>query len=104
MLRSAATKDCGLTQWNQYGLQENVFGNQFSMFDSPRVYCQRIQSDDVHRNRETVTEAGRMKTSHTSEDRQKQATIPMPTFAPRLLTASSTIPVELLQNCMVVQQ
>ena len=37
--------------WNQSGLQENVFGNQFSTFDSPRDFPQRIQSDDVQRNR-----------------------------------------------------
>ena len=45
-----------------------------------------------------------MKTSHTSEDRQNQGTIPMPTFAPRLLTTSFTIPVKLPQNDMVGQQ
>ena len=36
-----------LDSWNQSGLQENVFGNQFSAFDSPRDYSQRIKSDDV---------------------------------------------------------
>ena len=57
-----------LDRWNQSGLQENVFGNQFSTFDSPRDHPQRIQSDDVRRNREAVPEAGRSKTIHTSED------------------------------------
>ena len=89
---------------NQSGLQENVFGNQLSTFDSPIDYAQRTQSDDVQKCRETVPEAGRMKTSHTSEDRQNQGTISVPTFAPRPLTTSSTIPVELLQNYMVGQQ
>ena len=94
-----------LDTWNQSGLQENVFfGNQFSTFDSPRNYPQRIQSDDVQRNREAVPEAGRTKTSHTSEDRLNQGIIPMPTFATRPLTTSSTIVVELLQNFMVGQQ
>ena len=60
-----------LDTWNQSALQENVFGNQFSTFDSPRDYSERIQSDDVQRNREAAPEAGRTKTSHTSEDRQK---------------------------------
>ena len=90
--------------WNRSGLQENVFGNQFSSFDSPRDYPQTIQSDDVQRNREAVPEAGRTKTSHTSEDRQNQGTIPTPTLATRPLTASSTIQVELPQNYMVGQQ
>ena len=67
--------------WNQSGLQEKVFGNQFSTFDSFRDHPQRIQSDDVQRNREAVAEAGRTKTIHTSEDRQNQGTIPMPTFS-----------------------
>ena len=55
-----------LDTWDQYGLQENVFGNPFSTFDSPRNYSQRIQCVDVQRNREAVPEAGRMKTIHTS--------------------------------------
>ena len=87
-----------LDTWNQSGVQENVFGNQFSAFDSLRDHPQRIQSDDVQRNQEAVPEAGRTKTIYTSEDGQNQGTIPMPTFAPRPLTTSSTIPMELLQN------
>ena len=75
----------------QFGLQENVFGNQFSTFDSPRDYPQRIQSDDVPRNREVAPEAGRTKIIHTSEDRQNQGTIPM-------------MPVEFPHSCMVGQQ
>ena len=93
-----------LDTWNQSGVQENVSGNQFSTFDSPRDYRQRIQSEDVQRNREAVPEAERTKTVHTSEDRQNQGTIPTPKFATKPLTTSSTIPVELPQNCMVGQQ
>ena len=70
-----------LDTWNQFGLQENVFEIQFSTFDSPRDHPQRIQSDDVQRNREAVPEAGWTKNIHTSEDRQNHGTIPMPTFA-----------------------
>ena len=40
-----------LDTWNQYGLQENAFGNQFSTFDSSRNHPQRIQFDDVQRER-----------------------------------------------------
>ena len=89
---------------NQSGVQENVFGNQFSTFDSSRNHPQRIQSDDVQRNREAAPEAGRTKTVDTSEDRQNQGTIPMPTFATKPSTTSSTTPVELPQNYMVGQQ
>ena len=57
-----------LDTWKS-GVQENVFGNQFSTFDSPRDHPQRIQFDEMQRNREAVVEAGRTKTTHTSEDR-----------------------------------
>ena len=38
-----------LGTWDQSGLQENVFGNQFSTFDSPEIILKRIQSDDLQR-------------------------------------------------------
>ena len=73
-----------LDTWNQSGLQEHVFGNQISTFDSSRNQTQRIQSADQQRNREAVPEARRTKTIHTSEDRLNQRTIPMPTLATKL--------------------
>ena len=81
--RSLLSRDKRLPHgtWNQSGLQENVFGNQLSTFDSPNDETQRFQCDNVQRNREAVPEAGRTKTSHTSEDRQNQGTNPMQTFA-----------------------
>ena len=39
-----------LDTWNTSGLQENVFDDQFSTFDSPRDHPQRIQFDDEQRN------------------------------------------------------
>ena len=92
-----------LDTWNQSWLKEHVFGF-FSAFDSPRSYSQRIQSDDVQRIREAVPEAERAKTGRTSEDRQNEGTMPMPTFAPRPLTTSSTIPAELQRNYVVGQK
>ena len=83
-----------LDAWNQSGLQENVFGHQFSTFDPPKDHPQRIQSDNAERNREAVPEAGNTKTSQTSEDRLNHGTIPMPTFATKPWTTSSTMPVE----------
>ena len=65
-----------LDTWNQTGLLENAFGNQFSTFDSPRDHPQRIQFEDVQRNLEAVPEARKTKTIHTSEDRLNQGTIP----------------------------
>ena len=93
-----------LDTWNQSGLQENVFGNPFSTFDSPRNHPQRVHSNDVQRNGEAVHDAGRTDTIRASEDRLNQGTIPMPTFATKPLTSSSTMPVELPQNYMVGQQ
>ena len=60
---------------NQSGSEENVFGNQFSTFDSARKY--KENEDQFHKQlgqgpREVVPEAGRMKVSHTSEDRQNK--------------------------------
>ena len=93
-----------LDTWNQSGLHENVFGNQFSTFDSPRDHPQRIQSDDVQRERGAVPQATGTGTFFTRNDTQNQGTIPMPTFATKPLTTSSTIPADLPQNCVVGQQ
>ena len=92
--------------WNQSGLQENVFGNQYSTFDSPRDHPLRIPSDDVERNREAapLDLQPKVKTSLTSEDGQNYSTIPMPIFASRPLTASSEHPVDIPQNYVVGQQ
>ena len=93
-----------LVTWNQSGVQENAFGNQFSTFDSPRDYSERISSENVRRTREAVPHQTKVKVSLTSEDGQTYGTIPMPPFASRPFTTSSTIRVELPQNYMVGQQ
>ena len=93
-----------LNTWKSSGLQENVFGNQFSTSDSLRDQPQRIHPDDVQRERGAVSPAAGTETIFTSDDRQNQGTIPIPTFAGRPLTMSSTIPVELPQNYLVGQQ
>ena len=51
-----------LDTWNQSGVQENV------CLIHPEDHPQRIQPDDVQRNREAVPEAGRTKTVHTRDD------------------------------------
>ena len=56
-------KILALETWNQSGLQENVFANQFSTFDSPRNLPQRISSEHVQRNREAVPGDTKSKTS-----------------------------------------
>ena len=60
-----------LDTWNQSEVQENVFGNQFSTFDSPRDFPQSTSSNDVQRNREAAPGDPKVKTSLTSEDGQK---------------------------------
>ena len=58
----------------------------------------------MRRNREAIPGDTKVKTSLTSGDRQNNGTIPMPTFMSRPMTTSSTMPVELPQNCVVGQQ
>ena len=74
-----------LDTWNQSGVQENAFGNQFSTFDSPRDFPQRISSDNAERNREAVSHQLEGKASLTSEDGQNYGTIPMPTFCVKIV-------------------
>ena len=52
---------------------------------------QRSQPDDVHGERGAVFVDGRTETFRTSDDRQNRGTRPMPTFATRPLSTSSTI-------------
>ena len=89
---------------NQSGLQENVFGNQFSTFDSPRDHHQEIHPCEPQRERGSVPQAAGSGTPFTRDDKQGKGTIPMPTCARRPSTMSSTIPVELPQNSMVGPQ
>ena len=93
-----------LDTWNLSGVQENFFSNQFSTFDSPRVFPQRISSDDVQRNREAAFGDPKVKTSLTSEDGQNYGAIPMPMLASRPLTTNSKHPVDFPQNYVVGQE
>ena len=101
---SAVTKDCRLTRGINLDFRKTFLEINFLRLIHPETILKEVQSDDVQRNREAVPEAGRTKTSHTSEDRQNQGTIPMPTLATRPLTTSSTAPVELPRNYMAGQQ
>ena len=93
-----------LDTWSQSGVQANEFGFQFSTFDSPREFPQRISSDDVQRNREGALGDPKIKTSLTSEDGPTYGAIPVPMFASRPLTTSSKHPVDIPQNYVVGQQ
>ena len=90
--------------WNTPRLQENVFGNQFSTFDSPRDHHQEIHCGAPQRERGSVPQATGSGTLFIRDHKQSKDTIPMPTFARRPSTMSSTIPVELPKNSMVGQQ
>ena len=68
-----------LDAWNTSGLQENVSGNQFSTFDSPRDHPLGIHSCATQRERWTVPQA--TGTFVTRDDKQNSGAIPMPTFA-----------------------
>ena len=73
VLCPTATKDCRLIHGINPEYRKNVVGNQFSTFDSPRDFPQRISCDNVQRNREAVPLdlKPKVKTSLTSEDGQK---------------------------------
>ena len=93
-----------LDTWNTSGLQENVFGNQLSTFNSSRNHPQGIHPCATPRETGSVPQAIGAGTFFTRDDKQSGGTIPMPTFARRPSTVSSLIPVEIPQNFMVGQQ
>ena len=90
--------------WNISGLQENVFGYQFSTFDSPRDHHRGIHPCAPQRERESFPQATGSGTIFARDDKQSRDTIPMPTFARRPPTMSSCIPVDIPQSSMVGQQ
>ena len=65
------------------------------------IILKEFNPDDVQRERGAVPPAAGTETIFTSDDRQNQGIIPMPTFATRPSTLSSTLPVESPQNYMV---
>ena len=67
--------------WNHSGLQENVIGNLFSAFDSPRDHPQRIHFCATPRERGSVQQATGSGKLFTRDDKRGKDTIPMPTFA-----------------------
>ena len=89
-----------LDTWNTSGLRENVFGNQFSTFDSRRDHPQGIHSGAPLRERGPVPQATGSETLFARDDKQNKGTIPMPTFAGRPSTMSATIRVDFPQNSM----
>ena len=95
-----------LDTWNQSGLQENVFGNQFSTFDSPGDHHQGIHSCTctTPRERESVPQATKSVILFARDDKQSRDTIPMPKFARRPWTMSSLIPVVFPHNSILGQQ
>ena len=92
-----------LDTWNTSGLQENVFGHQFSTFDSPRDHPQGIHLCETQREQGSVPQATGTGI-FTRDDKQNRGAIPMPTFAGRPSIMSSLIPVEFPQNSLAGQQ
>ena len=69
--------------WNASGLQNNVFGNHISTFDSSRNHHQGIHSCAPQREPGSVQQAAGTGTFFARDDKQKRETIPMPTFVRR---------------------
>ena len=101
-LCSAATNACFLTDGINLDHGEKFLVINFQRFTHPEIILEEFNLTTCKETEKHSLKPERMRTSHTSEDRQ--GTIPMPTFAPCPLTTSSTIPVELPQNYMVGQQ
>ena len=91
--------------WDSLGLQENVFGNQFSTYGSPGNHSQGIHYGVSHKTpRETESVPRAIGTSFAGDDEQNKGTNPMPMFATRPSTMSSLILVEIPQNPIIGQQ
>ena len=93
-----------LDTWNTSGSQENVFGNQFSTFDSSQNHHQEIHPCAPQRERGSVQQATGSGTPFARDDKQSRDTIPMPTFARNPWTMSSLVLVEFPKNSMFGQQ
>ena len=90
--------------WNALGLQENAFGSQFSTVGSPGKQSQGIHHGETRRETQSVPRASGTGTSFAIYDEQNKGTIPMPMFARRPSTTSSSIPMDFPHNSMVGQQ
>ena len=93
-----------LDTWNTSGLQDNVFGNQFSTVDSSRNHHQRIHHSMTPGDTGSVPVHIGTRTPVAREKDLNRGTIPMQTFACRPPTISSLFPVDIPQNSMVGQQ
>ena len=100
----AATNACHLTIGIHLGYRKTFFGNQFSTRGSSRNASQGIHHCETRRETASVPRAIGTGTSFARDDEKNKGTIPMPMFARRLSTMSSSILVEIPQNPMVGQQ
>ena len=93
-----------LDTWNASGPQENVFGNQFSTFDSSQNQPQGIHPCAPQKRTRISSTSNRDRIFFARDDKQNRGTIPIPTCARRPSTMSSSIPVEFPQNFMFGHQ
>ena len=93
-----------LDTWNTSGPQENVFGSQCSTIDSSRNHYGKIHDSTTPGATASVPVHIGTKTPVARDQDRINDTIPMPTFARRPSTMSSSILVDIPQNSMAVQQ
>ena len=87
--------------WNHSGLQENVFANPRSTLESSQILYQGILPFMIPC---AAGEAPDLKGGLVAREGERiGSTIPMPTFARRPPTMSSSIPVDIQQSSMVGQ-
>ena len=93
-----------LDTWKTCGLQENVFGKQFSTIDASRNHYQRIHHSMTPGASGSVAVHIGTGTPAARDEDLNRSTIPMPTIARRPSTISSLNPVDILRNFLVGQQ
>ena len=89
---------------NTSGPQEIVLGNPFSTVDSSRNRYQGVRYSTTQGATGSIPVLIGTGDSGARDEDLTRDTIPMPTFATKPLTTSSTIPVDFPQNSMLGQQ
>ena len=93
-----------LDTWNQIWITGKCFGNQFLRFKHPEIVIKEIPHSITLGTAGSISVLIGTGDSGARDEDLTRGTIPMPTFARRPWTTSSTISVELPQNYKVGRQ
>ena len=98
LFHAESRQTLAIDTWNTSGLQENVFGNQFSTIDSSWNHHSTTPGDTG-----SVPVHIGVKTLVARDEDQNRSTMPMPTFARRPSSISSSFAVDIPHNSLVRQ-